>query len=460
MKHLASLLTIAICGSLLLNACVKKSYDPPKDLSGYDPGLPVTHTIEQLKAMNGPYNGLSNFDTSIVTEDVTVAGVVTADDRSGNFFKSIVIQDSTGAITINIDAYSLYNDYPRGRKIYIKCRGLYLGYDGGLPVLGSGINEQKAVLGLEGTQIADHIIKADIGHVVKDTVISFLQAKSADPFFFNRLVTVTDIEFVDSSAKGMTYTEPSATTNRYLVPCTQVSTSSGLVVRSSNYANFHAITLPKGHGTATGIYTVYKTGATTGTAQLIIRDTTDIKLYEDRCNAFANSIFLESFNSGTTIADVALTGWTNYTEAGSVKWKYGNGGFAVNKPYVQVSAYSSGQANVVTWLITPGVSLAGQATPKLSFLNTDGYDNGALLKVFASIDYIPGEAPSSASWTLLNPKLSGGHSNTYGSFISSGKVDLAAFSGKTVYIAFKYIGGDPDPGTTTFEIDDVKISKD
>jgi hypothetical protein len=58
--------------------------------------------------------------------------------------------------------------------------------------------------------------------------------------------------------------------------------TSGIAVRNSNYATFHAQQLARGRGTITGIYTVYQT--TFVTPQLLIRDTTDVKMYDSRCD--------------------------------------------------------------------------------------------------------------------------------------------------------------------------------
>src|SRR4051812_36400252 len=103
------------------SSCMKKDYDRPPDTSGYDPMLKVTHTIAQLKAFNPPPGGAVKIDS-----DIVVYGIVAADDRSGNFYKQIVVQDSTGGMTVLIDGKNLYNEFPIGRKVYIKCKGLIL----------------------------------------------------------------------------------------------------------------------------------------------------------------------------------------------------------------------------------------------------------------------------------------------------------------------------------------------
>ena len=459
MKRIVAISVLSLVGTLTFTACLRTAYEAPPDLSGYDPGLPVTSTIARLKAMNGSYISTVSFDTTLITEDVTIAGIVTADDRSGNYYKQIVLQDSTGGIALNIDAYSLYNDYPVGRKIYVKCKGLYLGYDGGLPELGGSLSEQLSVNGISGNSIADHIVKADIGHTVKDTVITLAQAKLANPFFYNRLVTISDVEFLDP---GKTYTEPTATTNRFMVNCASESTVNQLATRNSNYANFHAFKMPAGHGSITGIFTVYQTSATSKTAQIVIRDTTDVQLGASRCDVYNNSIFLQTFDSSTS-GDIALQGWTNYDETGGVKWQAGTAGTVTNKPYAQVTAYNTGKTSIVSWLVTPGIDLTGTTDPKLTFINADGRDNGAVLKVMVSTNYVPGSTPSMANWVPLKPVISNGHTTTYGSFISSGKLSLKAYIGQTICIAFKYIGTDPATGTkntTTFEIDNVNVTAD
>ena len=61
-----------------------------------------------------------------IAVDKTIAGVVIADDESGQFYKTIVIQDSTGGISVKLDGYDLYTKYPVGRQVFIKLKGLYM----------------------------------------------------------------------------------------------------------------------------------------------------------------------------------------------------------------------------------------------------------------------------------------------------------------------------------------------
>jgi hypothetical protein len=368
-----------------------------------------------------------------------------------------VIEDTSGAIAVSIDAYSLYNDYPVGRKIYIKCKGLVLGYYGGLPTLGGSFDEQLGINGISGNQIEPHIVKADVGHVITPLAVTLSQVKTYDTSaakraLLNRLITISDVEFADGEL-GKTYTDPNATTNRNLQDCSAGS----IIIRSSNYANFHALTLPGGHGSITGIYTVYSTSASNGTPQLIIRDTTDVKFYSLRCDgSTGNYLFKENFESVNSNGGVpiSLAGWTNFAQNGSIQY---TGAIFGGTKFAKISAYNTGQSAVTTWLVTPGITLPASGTPQLSFQTIDGHDDGATLKVFVSTDFSGSGNPSTATWTPLAATISSGHTTNFGTWLNSGNIDLSAYVGQKVYVAFRYDGSDPGK-TTTFELDNVKIT--
>lgn len=294
-----SLLFATLFAGIVLSGCLKKDFDNPPYLGDYDPGPPINAkqiSIAALKAMNGPYSSTSSYDTTLIQEELVITGVVTADDRSGNYYKQIVVQDSTGGIAVDIDAYSLYNNYPVGRKVYILCKGLYLGYNGGTPELGGGIDERLSMLGIAGSAIDAHIIKATVNNEVKDTAVSFtaiLGVTTPNNPLVNRLVSIKDsVEFQET---GTTYTSPTATTNRYITPCAAQSNAKTIVVRTSNYANFHAMSLPEGRGIIKGILTIYKTGTTT--PQILLRDTSDVKFYGTRCGGGSSATTLITIDS-------------------------------------------------------------------------------------------------------------------------------------------------------------------
>ena len=71
-----------------------------------------------------------------ILTDAIIRGTITANDIADNFYKKIIIQDSTGAIAIALGLYDLHNIYPIGSSVSVRVRGLRLGIEDGLYKLG------------------------------------------------------------------------------------------------------------------------------------------------------------------------------------------------------------------------------------------------------------------------------------------------------------------------------------
>ncbi len=267
MKKICVALSMILLSALSIVSCVKKDFDAPPDMSGYDPQIPVTMSLAQLKAVQ---------QLKEITDDVVVSGIVIADDRSGNFYKQIVIQDSTGGMTLLIDGNSLYNDFPIGRKIYVKCKGLYVGNYNDLPQLGYTPDGTGAISGIPTTILENFIVKASYPNTITPKVVSLSEVALGDLTLLNTVITIKDVEF-DSTQVYKKYADPapSSGTSRTVKSCD----GSSIIIRTSGYAKFQPMLTPAGKGTLTGIYTMYK-----GTPQLVIRDTSDVKFYGTRCN--------------------------------------------------------------------------------------------------------------------------------------------------------------------------------
>lgn len=266
---LASSLIAAL--ALHLGSCVKKDFDTPPDTSSYDPQLEVTHTIAELNSF--PVG-------NAVDSDYVVSGIVVMDDRSGNYYKKIVIQDSTGGIEVLVDQNNLYNDYPVGRKVYIKLKGLYVGEYGQNKQLGYTPDASGSLSSIPFIEVDHYIVKANYPNdIVADT---FTFAELADPnamkAHLNTLVAIKDAEFADD-AVGTTYAQLASlasATNRTVNDCAGGS----ITLRTSGYAKFQPVKMPGGRGIIVGIYTRYN-----NTPQLYIRDTNDVVFTDSvRCN--------------------------------------------------------------------------------------------------------------------------------------------------------------------------------
>lgn len=99
--------------------------------AGIDDDPPAgTATIDALKSR-------CTGEQAAVTEDITVEGVVTGNDLYGEFYKTLVVEDTSGGISIAVDATELYVDYPVGTAVTIHCNGLFLCDYGGKVMLGT-----------------------------------------------------------------------------------------------------------------------------------------------------------------------------------------------------------------------------------------------------------------------------------------------------------------------------------
>jgi hypothetical protein len=271
-----------ICAAMLIPAssCVKDNFTVPSPGANVDPaGIAATMTIKQFKQhYYQPILGKA-IPTLLTDSTVIISGIINADDRSGNFYKTISLQDSTGGLQVKIAGTSLYYDYPIGRKIWIKTKGLYIFDYGGTLELGGYIDLAGAfpnVGGIATSNAPNSIIKGRWGLDVP------VQKISIHTLLFNAnyidmqsmLYEIDDVEFSQQDTGGNYGNALSkASVNVVLNDC--ASPPNSMVVRSSGYANFATAKPAKGHGNIRGIYTYY-TFASTGNTQLVIRDTTDV----------------------------------------------------------------------------------------------------------------------------------------------------------------------------------------
>lgn len=122
-----------------------------------------------------------------VTEDLWLKGRVTTSDRSGNFYKSLYIQDSPDGpgIEVKIGRNSLYNEYKLGQQICIKLNGLTVGEYGwksgdnyGEGMVQIGVDDESntyATAYMEHQYIIDkHIFKCDPNdiQIIKPRVVT------------------------------------------------------------------------------------------------------------------------------------------------------------------------------------------------------------------------------------------------------------------------------------------------
>ena len=277
-----------VTGSLLLSSCKREFDEPPTFI---DPNITPTMTIAQLKAMH--ITGQVETLTSGIIE-----GIVNADDKSGNYYKQISIQDASGGITIRMDGLNLHANYPVGRKVYVNLAGLFMGDYAGLIQLGGSIdNSDPSFLNVNpiASNLFDtYVVKGSPGNEVVPTTVPSVSALNDS--YQSMLIKLENFEFVVGDTSK---TYANAATQQSVNLNVKGCGGSSIILRTSGFANFAGINVPNGNGDLLAIYTRFN-----NTKQLIIRDTSDVKFYGPRCGTGPTTVInisdLRALHTGTT----------------------------------------------------------------------------------------------------------------------------------------------------------------
>lgn len=448
-----SLLIIALIG--LFASCVNDSFDTPVQEVCRNPDLTKTKTIAAIYAS-------ATAITQTYTINDIIEGYVISSDEGGNFYKSMYFQslDGSKGFNLSIDEVNVYTkNLQPGKKVFLKLKGLAyanpISFARGL-VFGATPTDIYAVDRLSGLVYSDYLI-ASCDIVSEDAIVHkiTLDQASSDTFL-NTLVEFDNVEFVGESIGG-TYD-----INRHDSYDSSIYVENGrasLAVRTSRFANFAGYLVPVGSGKIRGVLTKYNS-----IYQIILRSERDVKmnnLWVDYHLALVgNSLtyrttFTENFSSYiATTTGANFPKYINDAYVGSRYWDVKS--FGSNK-YIQMSSFNSGGKNK-TYLVMPVAFTPGK---KLSFKTKDGFYNGAVLKVYYSKNYVPGNDISKATLVDISSSfaISNGTINGYASkFKLSGNYLIPANLTGNGFFIFEYSGNESTTLTTTIQIDDITVN--
>ncbi len=223
--------------------------------------------LKSLSEIAALYQGdIVDFD-----EDITTFGYVISNDREGNFFKSIIIQDNpenpTIGFEVRIDDVNLNARYNVGRKVYIKLKGLALSKY--FTTFQFGVREGNNVNRIGPN---DYVNFIDRSSEIADIVPTVLKTTELTDSHINTLVKINDLQ---SETQGLTYADPTSTfsQNRYFQSCETFET---IIMRTSGFADFKSLPIPDKKGSVTAILNKFRDDY-----QLLIRDTNDVDLTEE-----------------------------------------------------------------------------------------------------------------------------------------------------------------------------------
>jgi len=263
---------IILLASLFVISCERKFTDPPP--LG-EPDVVANISIKDIKTR------YTSGAPVAITDDAIIEGVVSCDDKSGNYYQQIAIQDSTGGVLLRLGSFNLYNYYPVGRKVYVKLKGLYLGQYNGTLQFGGGIDSayisQGGVTLLAANLIDKHIIKGALNQPLVPKVVTVSQlTTSLQDKYVSTLIKLVGYEFA-SSERSKNYADDAQSGNRIIQDCSNL-TANRITLRTSNYCNFATLPVAQGNGEIIAVYSFFGS-----TKQLTIRDTTDVRFTNPRC---------------------------------------------------------------------------------------------------------------------------------------------------------------------------------
>lgn len=410
-----------IASTLVLVGC-KKDFDSPP-ITVLPQGNIIT--VDSLRKI------YTAFDSTIVG-DYSVFGTVTADELSGNLYKTIYIQDGTAGILLKLTASS-DKTFFQGDKVRVSLKGTI-------------ISRYKNMIQLDNVNPEVNLIKQGKGDKIAPKVVTIADLALGTGIYSpyqGQLVQLNDVEFQCSEkcktwANAITQQDES----RYL----QDTTGATIIVRSSGYASFANQELPMGKGSIIAIVSQYNT-----TVQLTIRTPNELTLYN------ARKTICPYINKNFDDQDLYSCGWTTKLIAGPESCKWGI--YAASNSAAKVTNFdAASSSNVVSesWLISPSINLLNATNPILSFRNVVNYSTIPKLEVLVSTNYDGISDPNTATWTdLTSLAIWDNNATTWSSWTSSGNISLSAYKQSSVFIAYRLVGNTSN--ASTWELDDILV---
>lgn len=432
---------LTLLSSWLIVACVKQDFDEP-DINFVDPEIPTNISIADLKSLFS----LSEDEMVQMSEELVFDASVVGNDQSGNIYQQIILQDETGGIVISIDAFDLFTKFPVGRKVYVKCQGLYLANDEGVHIIGDLISENVAgqiVEIFDAIPDAVHDTYIIDGRIQEPITPKIVTINGLSNALMSTLIQLDDVEFTNSDA-GKPFADGVGTNksslNRNLKDCNE----NQVVVRSSGYATFANELTPVGKGSLVAILSNFGT-----TRQLYIRDTDDLNMAGNRCGQGGTGDGIEEdFEGQSNNSDIDIFGWFNIATKGDRLWR---GKEFDGNIYAQATAFNDTNPEMEAWLISPKVDFS--IAKELQFRSAVAFYTHDGLEVLYSADF-DGFNPGSANWQQISCDLAGSSENNH-DWVDSGLIDLSALSAEG-HIAFKYTGNSAS-NTASYIVDDIRI---
>lgn len=299
-KYIKFLVAALLLGSVA-TSCMDDDWNTPNSVAApfgnnniaEDAGKLITIKELKAKTVDKLPASVAN-DTIRITEDWQLKVRVTGNDIQGNIYNEVAVEDESGeGLLICIQKSGLFGILPVGQEILVNLKDLYIGIYGNNVQIGTPYtnnsgrtftsrmpfntwNEHFKILG-----------DADASKVVPEEFdVTKLKDEAYVKSHRGKLMTLKNVE-MDKADGTMTWApeadkDPGNGVSRAVKINGRVYTSGNnslMVVRSSTYADFAALAMPKGKVNLTGIFTVYATNPSRYgyTWQILLRSIDDVE---------------------------------------------------------------------------------------------------------------------------------------------------------------------------------------
>ena len=264
-----------------MTACQDKDWEVPESITTEPPygnnSLVAGKTTTIAELQSTYESTISNSSYKQITDDLWLRCVVTGNDLGGNIYKQITVQDETGGIIIGINASDQGAIMPVGQKLLVSLKDLYIGgygaqaqigglYNGGIGRMELSVWKQHVRLIMDSTEEAKAFGKMKVDTLVFDA--SKTMKEQSGKVVLLKGVTIT--------GGGTQILAPDDGTVSPVGGCINRTISGGnagnkCLLRSSTYADFKGIAIPKGTVDLYGVATWFK-----GDWQILARTQSDL----------------------------------------------------------------------------------------------------------------------------------------------------------------------------------------
>lgn len=294
-KYIKFLVAALLLGSVA-TSCMDDDWNTPNSVAApfgnnniaEDAGKIITIKDLKAKTVDKLPASVAN-DTIRITEDWQLKVRVTGNDIQGNIYNEVAVEDESGeGLLICIQKSGLFGILPVGQEILVNLKDLYIGIYGnnvqiGTPYTNSSgrtftsrmpfntWNEHFKILG-----------DADASKVVPEEFdVTKLKDEAYVKSHRGKLMTLKNVEMDKADGKLAWAPEADKDPGNGVSRTVKINgkAQSLMVVRSSTYADFAALAMPKGKVNLTGIFSIYTTNPSKYgyTWQILLRSIDDVE---------------------------------------------------------------------------------------------------------------------------------------------------------------------------------------